>query len=73
MSNVQHHKLKVSRTAQVFTYGNKESARLAVLVCLGYAHLKSISRSDVAKFILDAVTDSQWDGSPGVLLGGDKS
>ena len=39
MSNVQHHKLKVSRTAQVFTYGNKESARLAVLVCHGYAHL----------------------------------
>ena len=39
MSNVQHHKLKVSRTAQVFTNGNKESARLAVLVCRGYAHL----------------------------------
>ena len=39
MSNVQHHKLKVSRNAQVFTYGNKESARLAVLVCRGYAHL----------------------------------
>lgn len=73
MSNVQHHKLKVSRTAQVFTYGNKESARLAVLVCHGYAHLKSISRADVAKFILDAVTDSQWDGSPGVLLGGAKA
>ena len=35
--------------------------------------LKSISRADVAKFILDAVTDSQWDGSPGVLLGGAKS
>ena len=32
MSNVQHHKLKVSRTAQVFTYGNKESARIAVLI-----------------------------------------
>ena len=35
--------------------------------------LKSISRADVAKFILDAVTDSQWDGSPGVLLGEAKS
>lgn len=35
--------------------------------------LKSISRADVAKFMLDAVTDSQWDGSPGVLLGGAKS
>ena len=32
--------------------------------------LKSISRADVAKFMLDAVTDDQWDGSPGVLLGG---
>ena len=32
--------------------------------------LKSISRADVAKFMLDAVTDNQWDGSPGVLLGG---
>ena len=30
-------------------------------------------RADVAKFILDAVTDSQWDGSPGILLGGAKS
>ena len=35
--------------------------------------LKSISRADVAKYILDAVSDSQWDGSPGVLLGGPKS
>lgn len=35
--------------------------------------LKSISRADVAKFMLDAVTDAQWDGSPGVLLGGVKS
>ena len=35
--------------------------------------LKSISRADVAKFMLDAVTDDQWDGSPGVLLGGAKS
>lgn len=35
--------------------------------------LKSISRADVANFMLDAVTDSQWDGSPGVLLGGAKS
>jgi len=35
--------------------------------------LKSISRADVAKFMLDTVTDKQWDGSPGVLLGGAKS
>lgn len=35
--------------------------------------LKSISRADVAKFMLDAVTDTQWDGNPGVLLGGAKS
>ena len=35
--------------------------------------LKSISRADVAKFILDTVTDSQWDGSPGVLLGAAKA
>jgi nucleoside-diphosphate-sugar epimerase len=35
--------------------------------------LKPISRADVAKFMLDAVTDSQWNGSPGVLLGGAKS
>lgn len=34
--------------------------------------LKSISRVDVAKFMLDAVKDNQWDGSPGVLLGGAK-
>ncbi|WGK69908.1 NAD(P)H-binding protein [Candidatus Haliotispira prima] len=33
---------------------------------------KPISRADVAKFILNAVTDQQWDGSPGVLLGGAK-
>jgi len=35
--------------------------------------LKSISRADVAKFMLDAVVDMQWDGSPGILLGGAKS
>ena len=35
--------------------------------------MKPISRADVAKFMLDAVTDTQWDDSPGVLLGGAKS
>jgi len=35
--------------------------------------LKSISREDVATFMLDAIKDNQWDGSPGVLLGGAKS
>jgi nucleoside-diphosphate-sugar epimerase len=35
--------------------------------------LKSRSRVDVAKFMFDTVTDKQWDGSPGVLLGGAKS
>ena len=39
MSNIQHHKLKVARTAQIFTYGNKDTAKVAVLVCHGYAHL----------------------------------
>ena len=39
MSNIQHHKLTVSRTAQVFTYGNRDTAKVAVLVCHGYAHL----------------------------------
>ena len=35
--------------------------------------LKPISKADVAKFMLDAVTDSKWNGSPGVLVGGTKS
>ena len=35
--------------------------------------LKSISREDVATFMLDAIKYNQWDGSPGVLLGGAKS
>ena len=35
--------------------------------------LKPISRADVAKFILDAVPNPQWDGNPGVLLGGARS
>lgn len=34
--------------------------------------LKPISRSDVAKFMVDSLSDVQWDGSPGVLLGGAK-
>ncbi len=32
--------------------------------------LRSISRADVARFLLDAVTDARWDGKPGVQLGG---
>ena len=32
--------------------------------------LRSISRADVARFLLDAVTDTRWDGRPGVQLGG---
>lgn len=39
MPNIKHHKLTVQRTAQVFTYGNKDTAKIAVLVCHGYAHL----------------------------------
>ena len=31
---------------------------------------KSISRSDVALFFYDCLTDSQWDGAPGVNIGG---
>ncbi len=34
--------------------------------------MKPIARADVAKFMLDAVSDNQWDGGPGVLLGGVK-
>ncbi len=32
--------------------------------------MRSISRTDVARFLLAAVTDTQWDGKPGVQLGG---
>jgi len=39
MDNIEHHQLTVSRKAQVYTYGNKESAKVAVIVCHGYAHL----------------------------------
>lgn len=39
MHNIQHHKLPVSRTAHVYTYGQKQSAKVAVIVCHGYAHL----------------------------------
>jgi hypothetical protein len=35
--------------------------------------LKSVSKADIANFMLDAAKDDQWDGSPGVLLGGAKS
>ena len=35
--------------------------------------LRTIPRADVARFMLDMVSDSQWDGSPGVLLGGEKA
>lgn len=32
--------------------------------------MRSIPRTDVARFLLDAVTDTRWDGEPGVQLGG---
>lgn len=35
----------------------------------GGAFLKPIPRADVAKFFLDAVEETKWDGNPGVLLG----
>lgn len=34
--------------------------------------LKPISRTDVAQFMIDTLNDEQWDGQPGVLLGGSK-
>ena len=39
MSSIQHNKITVQRTAHVYTYGNKAKAKVAVLVCHGYAHL----------------------------------
>lgn len=39
MANIQHHQLTVNRTAQIYTYGNKAHAKVAVIVCHGYAHL----------------------------------
>lgn len=36
----------------------------------GGTFFKPISRADVAKFFLDAVEETTWDGNPGVLLGG---
>lgn len=32
--------------------------------------MRSISRADVARFLLDVVTDTRWDGKPGVQMGG---
>ena len=32
--------------------------------------LKPISREDVANFFIDAIEDDEYDGNPGVLLGG---
>ncbi len=39
MKNIQQDKLSVTRTAQVYTYGHKVNAKVAVIVCHGYAHL----------------------------------
>jgi hypothetical protein len=33
---------------------------------------KSISRADVATFLVNAVEDRGWDGTPGIQLGGKK-
>ncbi len=35
--------------------------------------LRPISRSDLAKFILDGCENLEWDGRPGVLIGGAKA
>ena len=34
--------------------------------------MRPIPRADVAKFMVDAVTDQQWDRKPGIQLGGKK-
>ena len=34
--------------------------------------MRSIPRADVAKFLVDAVTDTRWDGKRGIQLGGKK-
>ena len=34
--------------------------------------IRPIPRADVATFLVDAVTDKQWDGKPGIQLGGRK-
>ena len=34
--------------------------------------VRPIPRSDVAKFLVDAVADNRWDGKPGIQLGGKK-
>ena len=39
MDNIQQQQLMVTRTAQIYTYGNKITAKVAVIVCHGYAHL----------------------------------
>ncbi|MFT4627923.1 MAG: NAD(P)-dependent dehydrogenase (short-subunit alcohol dehydrogenase family) [Myxococcota bacterium] len=35
--------------------------------------MRSIARADAARFVLDAVTDTKWDGKPGVQVGGPSS
>lgn len=70
MSNIQQHKLQVSRTAQVFTYGNKDTAKIAVLVCHGYAHLAdriiqkfdNISEQDIFVVSPEGLSVFYWRG-----------
>lgn len=70
MSNIHHHKLTVERTAQVFSYGNKSTAKVAVLVCHGYAHLadriiqkfNNISDEDIYVVAPEGLSVFYWKG-----------
>lgn len=70
MNQIRQHKLKVDRTAQVFTYGNKSSAKVAVLVCHGYAHLadriiqkfNNISDEDIYVVSPEGLSVFYWKG-----------
>ena len=48
------------------------SGTYKVLATQNGTFARPIARADVAKFLLDCVADRQWDGAPGVLLGGAK-
>ncbi len=70
MSNIQQHKLTVERTAQIFTYGKKETAKVAVLVCHGYAHLadriiqkfNNVSEDDIYVVSPEGLSVFYWKG-----------
>lgn len=57
----------VRPTALTDKYG--KGTYKAVKKPTGGTFLKPIPREDVAKFFLDAVKETKWDGNPGVLLG----